>query len=320
MRASLLLLICAMLLVAACMGEQSTPTPIPTTVPTTAPTAAAQAQQTVRPTSAPSASAPSATATRAATADMPTPGAPTSLTALELLTVRRGPGIGYPVVGKMAEGSAAAILGRAADASWYRIKCPRGLTAPECWVIGDSRYVRLESGAVAVAVVPTPLLPTPTPLLTTTPCQVSSPSGWVRYSAKPGDSIWSVAVRHGITMAQLKAVNCLATMLPTGDVVYVPAPTPVKVVQPPPIGGSVIGTGVESVGASGPVVGNDSDTNPRIRRATPMVAPAPSLPEAMPEPSSPEAVPAPPIPEAIVTSMPPGGIPQSMSHVHPGPP
>ena len=216
-----LLFICTLLLAAACMGKDD----VPTRVPTVEPTAFARVQNPVRPTSTPAAAPTKALPTVASVQ-----ATPPSLIALEALNIRGGPGIEYPVVGALAQEGDAFVVGRAADTLWYRIECPAGLDVPECWVIGDDSFVRIEGGqasaaatdGVAVAVVPAPAVPTAAPLPTTTPCRIAAPSGWSAYKVAIGDTVWSVAVRHGVTMAELKDVNCLDDMLFAGDTIYVP--------------------------------------------------------------------------------------------------
>ncbi len=62
--------------------------------------------------------------------------------------------------------------------------------------------------------------PVPTP--TFIPC--GPPYGWVRYIIQPGDTLYSIATRYGITTSQLQQANCLgySTTIVAGKPLWVP--------------------------------------------------------------------------------------------------
>lgn len=89
---------------------------------------------------------------------------------------------------------------------------------------------------------PTLLPPTATPTLRPTatptePCLL--PTDWVSYTIQEGDTLQSLALRHGIAAYSLVQANCLSsqTVLP-GQVIWVPPPdvTPTNTVIPTPCG------------------------------------------------------------------------------------
>lgn len=98
---------------------------------------------------------------------------------------------------------------------------------------------------------PTSLTPSQTPttvdtttasptdtLLAATSTQCTPPSGWIRITIVPGDTIYSIAQRYKTSAESLNAANCLQSAdLPAGSSLYVP-PVPTVTVIPcgPPIG------------------------------------------------------------------------------------
>jgi LysM repeat protein len=66
---------------------------------------------------------------------------------------------------------------------------------------------------------------TPTLAFTPTPCQIAD--GWVPYDVQPGDTLFSIGWRYGVTVDTMMGQSCLAsTFLHAGDVVHVPPVTP----------------------------------------------------------------------------------------------
>jgi LysM repeat protein len=82
----------------------------------------------------------------------------------------------------------------------------------------------------------------PTPLPVATEC--GPPYGWVFYTVQPGDTLYSIALRHGVTVADLMRANCWTSwFVYVGQVIYVPrvvvatatpSPTELPPTQPPP--------------------------------------------------------------------------------------
>ncbi len=86
----------------------------------------------------------------------------------DTVNVRGGPGLNYPVVGKVGKGTSLTIVGRNETGSWLRVCCaagaPKGfppLDAPESWISADFVQVSLPPG-VDMTVVPVAAIP-PTP-------------------------------------------------------------------------------------------------------------------------------------------------------------
>lgn len=84
-------------------------------------------------------------------------------------------------------------------------------------------------GLMAGEVIYLPPLPTPS----ATPCEPSPPEGWVLYTVRLGDTMFSLAVTRGTTTEEVIRVNCLTSSdLWEGDTLYLP---PLLVpVEPPP--------------------------------------------------------------------------------------
>jgi LysM repeat protein len=80
-------------------------------------------------------------------------------------------------------------------------------------------------------------IPTMVPLPTNTVC--SPPAGWPVYTVQPGDSLFRIALNHGMTTEELQTANCLpdADTIFTGQTLYVPytiPPTPIPPTAIPP--------------------------------------------------------------------------------------
>lgn len=56
------------------------------------------------------------------------------------VNIRKGPGMGYKVLGILRSWQTALILGKSADGGWYQIVCPSGISG-ECWVTANAKYV-----------------------------------------------------------------------------------------------------------------------------------------------------------------------------------
>lgn len=109
-------------------------------------------------------------------------------------------------------------------ASWYgltagEIQVSNCLSSTEEIFAGQSLYV--------------PWLVTPTP----TPCL--PPSGWVLYMVQPGETLFRIAQRYGMTAAALQEANCLSSAddIMAGQYIYVPftIPPTAAAVAPPAV-------------------------------------------------------------------------------------
>lgn len=56
-------------------------------------------------------------------------------------------------------------------------------------------------------------------------CEAEAPDGWVVYTVDDGDTLWSLAVATGASIAQLKFPNCIGNPhdIAAGDVVFLPS-------------------------------------------------------------------------------------------------
>jgi LysM repeat protein len=151
------------------------------------------------------------------------------------LRIRSGPGLHYPIIGDLAASGRVAIIGVSPDRTWFKIECFEGISAPECWIIGDADYWEIGEAQVGVPIAaappvptPTPTSPTPTPSPTSppptpTPCVVVQPAGWISYRIVVGDSLSTLSARFGTSIESLKAVNCLQTNeIRAGNSILVP--------------------------------------------------------------------------------------------------
>ena len=84
--------------------------------------------------------------------------------------------------------------------------------------------------------------PTAQPTETPTSQQCVPPEGWVAYTIQPGDTLLSLANATGITIADIKAANCmLQDLLVAGEKLYLPflppppPPPPAPVIPAPPV-------------------------------------------------------------------------------------
>jgi uncharacterized protein YraI len=102
-------------------GLAATPTPRPSPTPTVTPTV--QPTATTVPTVAPSATPP-----------------PLTVFASGNLNVRRGPGLAYNIVGFLANGETADVLGQNEDGTWLYIEVPSN-PGRLGWVTADSPYL-----------------------------------------------------------------------------------------------------------------------------------------------------------------------------------
>jgi hypothetical protein len=194
--------------------ETSTPEPTPT-VPVVPPT----------PTSVP----PTPTATTESVEEPTSENKPV-VTALVGLNVRAGPGTDYPVVGRLAEGDTAEIVGRNDLATWWQIVFSSNI-GDRAWVAAGAQY-STASNTAGVPLAEIPALPaTATPPPTETPAQLK-PTIFSftadRYTIAPGETValsWDLAnaqaaflryndTEEGVVAPGNKIVS------PTGDTVY----------------------------------------------------------------------------------------------------
>jgi uncharacterized protein YraI len=94
----------------------------------------------------------------------PAPGVPT-VTTMDYVNIRSGPGNNYPVYGVVAPGTSGEAIGTSADGQWYSVKVPTEIIASgNAWVSAD--YVvaqNTENLPTVPAPPPPPTVPPPSP-------------------------------------------------------------------------------------------------------------------------------------------------------------
>jgi LysM repeat protein len=83
---------------------------------------------------------------------------------------------------------------------------------------------------------PIPPEPTATKAIETESC--SQPEGWIVYTIQPGDTLYALSVRFGVSVQEIQQVNCMgsSTLLEVGKTIYLPQ-QPVSPGVPTPSGG-----------------------------------------------------------------------------------
>lgn len=166
-----------LVLIASACGTGPTPTPRPVTPTSALPIFSPTPEQTVTPTPVP------------ATPTPPTPTlAPVQAKAKQDVNVRKGPGVEFASVGKLANGATAAVLGKSQDGKWYQLAYPDASNPG--WVAAT--FLELTGPVDKVQVVTVAPLPTstrggpaPTKAAAATPTQALPPPrggvGFVSY-------------------------------------------------------------------------------------------------------------------------------------------
>lgn len=131
-----------------------TPQPSATAVSPIIPTRTLTPTQTFTPTLT-----PTSQLTVTATITSPVP-SPSVIVRVNRVNARTGPGLDYPVVTLVENGTEIPIVGRLNDGSWWQICCVEGRETP-LWVYGETVDVRGDVDNVPVE--PPPPLPTATP-------------------------------------------------------------------------------------------------------------------------------------------------------------
>jgi hypothetical protein len=167
------------------------------------------------PVAAPAPAASSGSPTPAPPTEPATPAGPT-VRAIDTVRVRSGPGTEFDRIGRLADGTTAAVVGKNADGSWWQIRFS-GATDGLGWV---SALVVIFSGdASAVPVVSGPATSSPTP--TPTPVPAPIPSSTATLQPTPAPAVTPGAGAGGTALASPTATPSL-TLVPTDT----PAATP----------------------------------------------------------------------------------------------
>lgn len=146
-------------------------TPQPTASPTM--TARVVVSASVR-TASPSTPSPTVTATVITTMTVTAP-VTSTVQAIEALTnvnIRNGPGVTYPVVGRVTARQIVPMIGAAPENGWWRVICPTDATG-NCFVSANPRFTRPTRLA--------PTIPLPAATLPAAPAAIT-PNGWLTYT------------------------------------------------------------------------------------------------------------------------------------------
>lgn len=185
------------------VSAEAEPTPTRTPMPTFTPTPAqaavievpvepenTQPQQVAQEQPAEAAQSEPAEAEPAEPTPTPTPPptntpAPPSVTLLQTMNIRGGPGTNYPVIGSGAAGDTALIMGKNDDGSWFQIEFPAAADGAG-WIYGPLIQVNGQTQGIEVAQAPPPP-PTPTPQPTDTPAPTAVPTKAYQFTP---DGFW----------------------------------------------------------------------------------------------------------------------------------
>jgi uncharacterized protein YraI len=118
----------------------------------------------------------------------PLPTGPTATVNTGALNIRSGPAATFTVVTSVQRGAIMNLIGRNADASWVQVRLSSGLQG---WV--NSRYIIAN---VNLSTLPITSGGNPNP----------SPNPRV-YVVQPGDNLYRIALRFGVSMASIAAAN-----------------------------------------------------------------------------------------------------------------
>jgi len=97
-----------------------------------------------------------------------------SITVLQNMNVRGGPGTNYQVIGAAAAGDSSRVLGRNDNGSWLQVEYPSADGTG--WIYAELVQVNGNAETVAIASAPPPPPPTPTPVPTEPPAPPPTPA------------------------------------------------------------------------------------------------------------------------------------------------
>lgn len=123
-------------------------------------------------------STPEPTATSEPTAEV-TPGAQV---VSKGLNVRKGPGLGYAIVGGLKYGDTMELLGKTPDGAWAKVRFPDG---SEGWVSANNKYIVVNEAGEDLVLDPSELPPTPTASPTAAPRPTAVPPRPVQQPPAP---------------------------------------------------------------------------------------------------------------------------------------
>lgn len=126
---------------------------------------------------------------------------------------------------------------------------------------------------------------------TSPPVACGAPPGWIQYTVQPGDNLYQISLRYGITVPQLKQANCLTSdTINVGQRLWVPnVPTMTPPVTPAEL---EFGTGTPELPTE-PATETPTPTSPPTATDTvePTDTPTPEPASTSTEPPSPTSTP-----------------------------
>jgi LysM repeat protein len=141
------------------------------------------------------------------------------------LNVRTGPGVNYNSITSLLRNSAVTMIGRTADASWIQVVIPGGTQG---WM--RSRFL-LSNIAIGNLPITWAVPPAPPPSV--------PPTGGTIHVVQPGENLFRIALRYGLTWDVVAAANGLfnANFVFAGQRLIIPAG---GTVPPPATGGPIV--------------------------------------------------------------------------------
>jgi len=127
------------------------------------------------------------------------------------LNVRTGPWVSFPVIAKFPGGTVLGVIGRSATGTWVQVVIPGGAVG---WL--NSYYTWLSVPLHTLPIVAAPPSPTPIPTQPTT--------RYVRHVVQPGETLFMIGLRYGVSWSTLARLNNLANpnLIYVGQVLLIP--------------------------------------------------------------------------------------------------
>lgn len=133
--------------------------------------------------------------------------------------LRRGAGTGDDVLATVPLNTVVILLGRSFDSEWAKVRLPDGTEGwLQTWALTTTVPVRGLAPADGSVFVPNaPLYPGTQPGGNTGSLQV--------YVVQPGDTLWRLSLRFGVTMASIAQLNNIQNfnLIYSGQQLYIPA-------------------------------------------------------------------------------------------------
>jgi hypothetical protein len=150
------------------------------------------------------------------------------LITLQQMNLRAGPGVVYVPVGGLPQGARANVIGRnqaADELLWWRIECPVGVTADQCWISGGHQFTQAinAENVPMVTAPPTPTFtPSHTPTLTPSFTPTWTPTPSHTPSRTPTPTRTPLPAQIGGPSQIVRLPTPMPTATPTGDLGIIP--------------------------------------------------------------------------------------------------